>query len=495
MNNGRVILVGAGPGDPGLMTVRALQVIAQADVIMYDKLIPPTALDGARPDALLLDVGKIGGGEQVPQDETHRLLLTHAQQGKVVARVKGGDPFVFGRGGEEAQLCREHGIAFEVVPGVTAGIAGPAYAGIPVTQRNMAAAVAFVTGHENPDKPETQIDWPALARFPGTLVFYMGVRALPRITEQLMLGGRPADEPVAIVERGTLPDQRTVSGTLQTIAELAAAAAVKPPSVTIVGPVAALGEELAWLGRGPLGATTIVVTRPKAQASGLAGTLRDLGGRVVEAAVIVPEPLEFSIPDLGDVDLLVFSSPNGVKAFFTELRATFRDVRSLYGIAVAVIGPGTADAVRAEGIEPDLIPSRAVGESLADLVSGFEVRHAMIVRARGGRDVVRQALLDGGTPVVDLIEPYETVAEPLDPRTRARALEADWATFTSASSVRFFLEAVGGSETVLASTLRLASIGPITSEALRAQGLEPDVEAAEHTPAGLADALVAAARR
>ena len=191
MNNGRVILVGAGPGDPGLMTVRALQVIAQADVILYDKLIPSTALDGARPDALLLDVGKIGGGEQVPQDETHRLLLTHAQEGKIVARVKGGDPFVFGRGGEEAQLCREHGIAFEVVPGVTAGIAGPAYAGIPVTQRNMAAAVAFVTGHENPEKPETQIDWPALAAFPGTLVFYMGVRALPRIAEQL-IARRPA---------------------------------------------------------------------------------------------------------------------------------------------------------------------------------------------------------------------------------------------------------------------------------------------------------------
>jgi uroporphyrinogen III methyltransferase/synthase len=495
MNNGRVILVGAGPGDPGLMTVRALQVIAQADVILYDKLIPPTALDGARPDALLLDVGKIGGGEQVPQDETHRLLLTHAQEGKVVARVKGGDPFVFGRGGEEAQLCREHGIAFEVVPGVTAGIAGPAYAGIPVTQRNMAAAVAFITGHENPDKPETQIDWPALAAFPGTLVFYMGVRALPRIAEQLMVGGRPADEPVAIVERGTLPDQRTVSGTLATIAELAEAAAVKPPSVTIVGPVAALGDELAWLGRGPLGDTTVVVTRPKAQASGLAGSLRDLGARVVEAAVIVPEPLEFAIPDINDVDLLVLSSPNGVKAFFAELRETFRDVRSLYGVAVAVIGPGTADAVRAEGIEPDLIPSRAVGESLADLVSGFEVRHAMIVRARGGRDIVRQALLDGGTPVIDLIEPYETVAEPLDPRTRARALEADWATFTSASSVRFFLEAVGGPDVVRDSGLRLASIGPITTEALRSAGLAPDVEATEHTPAGLVDALVAALRR
>jgi uroporphyrinogen III methyltransferase/synthase len=506
---GRVILVGAGPGDPGLMTVRALQVIAQADVILYDKLIPPTALDGARPGAELIDVGKIGGGEQVPQDETHRLLLTHAQQGKVVVRVKGGDPFVFGRGGEEAQLCREHGIAFEVVPGVTAGIAGPAYAGIPVTQRNMAAAVAFVTGHENPEKGEaggsgSQIDWPALARFPGTLVFYMGVRALPRIAEQLILGGRSADEPVAIVERGTLPDQRTVSGTLQTIAELAAAAEVKPPSVTVVGPVAALGEELAWLGRGPLGGTSVVVTRPKAQASGLAGSLRDLGARVVEAAVIVPEPLAFAIPDLGDVDLLVLSSPNGVKAFFAELRGSFRDARALHGVAIAVIGPGTADAARRpgtadaarrEGVEPDLIPSRAVGESLADLLSGFEVRHAMIVRARGGRDVVRQALEDGGTPVIDVIEPYVTVAEPLDPRTRARALEADWATFTSASSVRFFLEAAGGQELVRASGLKLASIGPITTEALVAQGLEPDIEAEEHTPAGLVDALVAALRR
>jgi uroporphyrinogen III methyltransferase/synthase len=494
---GRVILVGAGPGDPGLMTVRALQVIAQADVILYDKLIPPTALDGAREDAELIDVGKIGGGEQVPQDETHRLLLTHAQQGKVVVRVKGGDPFVFGRGGEEAQLCREHGIAFEVVPGVTAGIAGPAYAGIPVTQRNMAAAVAFVTGHENPDKlgvggSGSQIDWPALARFPGTLVFYMGVRALPRIAEQLMLGGRPADEPVAIVERGTLPDQRSVHGTLATIAELAAAAAVKPPSVTVVGPVAALGKELAWLRRGPLAGTSVVVTRPKAQASGLAGSLRDLGARVVEAAVIVPEALEFAIPDLSDVDLLVLSSPNGVKAFFNELRATFRDVRSLFGVAVAVIGPGTADAVRAQGIEPDLIPSRAVGESLADLVSGFEVSHAMIVRARGGRDVVRQALLETGTPTIDLIEPYVTVAEPLEERTREHALEADWATLTSASSARFFLEAVGGPEVVRESGLKLASIGPITTEALRAQGLEPDVEATVHTPTGLVDALVAA---
>jgi uroporphyrinogen III methyltransferase/synthase len=489
---GRVILVGAGPGDPGLMTVRSLEAIALADVILYDKLIPPTALDGARDGALLLDVGKVGGGEQVPQEETQRLLLTHAQQGKVVVRVKGGDPFVFGRGGEEAQLCREHGIPFEVVPGVTAGIAGPAYAGIPVTQRGVAAAVAFVTGHEDPDKAETQIDWPALAAFPGTLVFYMGVRALPRIAEQLVAGGRSPEEPVAIVERGTLPDQRSVSGTLGTIAELADAAAVKPPSVTIVGPVAALGEELAWLGRGPLGGVSITVTRPRAQASGLASALRDLGARVVEAAVIVPQPLAFAVPDLGDVDLLVLSSPNGVARFFDELRATHRDARALAGIAIAVIGPGTADAVRAQGLEPDFVPSRAVGESLAELVRGLDVQHAIVVRARGGRDVVREALIDRGTEVT-LVEPYVTVAETLDPRTRARALEADWATFTSASSVRFFCAAAGGAAVVRDSGLKLASIGPITSEALREQGLEPDVEAAEHTPGGLVDALVAAA--
>jgi uroporphyrinogen III methyltransferase/synthase len=488
---GRVILVGAGPGDPGLMTVRALEAIAGADVILYDKLIPATALDGARPDALKLDVGKVGGGEQVPQEETQRLLTRHAQEGKLVVRVKGGDPFVFGRGGEEAQVCREHGIPFEVVPGVTAGIAGPAYAGIPVTQRGMAAAVAFVTGHEDPAKPETMIDWPALAAFPGTLVFYMGVRALPRIAEQLVAGGRSPKEPVAIVERGTLPDQRAVSGTLATIAELAAAAEVKPPSVTVVGPVAALGDDLAWLGRGPLGGVSVTVTRPREQASGLARSLRDLGARVVEAAVIVPQPLQFAIPDLADVDLLVFSSPNGVRGFFEELQVTHRDARALYGIAIAVIGPGTADAVRAHGVEPDFIPSRAVGESLAELVSGFEVEHAIVVRARGGRDVVRQALADRGTDVT-LIEPYVTVAERLDARTRDRALAADWATFTSASSARFFCAAAGGAAAVRESGLKLASIGPITTEALREQGLEPDVEATEHTPGGLVDALVAA---
>ena len=220
MSAGRVYLVGAGPGDPGLMTVRARELIAEADVILYDQLIPPGALDGVRADAIVVDVGKRGGGAQVPQERTNALLLEHAQAGRTVVRLKGGDPFVFGRGGEEAQLLAEHGIDFEVVPGVTAGVAASAYAGIPVTQRGLASAVAFVTGHENPDKPEEAIDWPALAAFPGTLVFYMGVAA-PRITTQLIAGGRPADEPAAIIERGTFADQRTVLATLATIAQRA----------------------------------------------------------------------------------------------------------------------------------------------------------------------------------------------------------------------------------------------------------------------------------
>lgn len=488
--SGRVVLVGAGPGDPGLMTVRALEAIAAADVLLYDQLIPPTALDGARPDAQRIDVGKIGGGRQVPQAETQRLLLEHARAGKVVVRVKGGDPFVFGRGGEEAQLCAEHGIPFEVVPGVTAGIAGPAYAGIPVTQRGVATGVAFVTGHEDPAKGASQVDWPALARFPGTLVFYMGVRALPRIAEQLMAGGRPGSEPAAVVERGTLPDQRVVHGTLADIAARAVEAGVQPPSVTVVGPVAALGEQLAWLGRGPLGGVSVVVTRPRAQASGLARALREHGARVIEAAVIRPEPLPFTVPDdLGAFDLLVLSSPNGVRRFFAALRETGRDARALAGLRVAVIGPGTADALRAAGIEPDLVPRKAVGESLAELVAGLEVRAALVVRARGGRDVIRTALEGRGVPVT-VLEPYVTVADPLDERTRQRALSADWATFTSASSARFFCEAAGGPDVVRASGLRLASIGPVTSAALRELGLEPDLEAPEHTPDGLVAALL-----
>ena len=479
---GTAYLVGAGPGDRGLMTARALELIARADVVLYDKLIPEDALSGARADAELIDVGKIGGGKQVPQETTTALLVEHALAGKEVVRLKGGDPFVFGRGGEEAQACAAHGIPFQVVPGVTAGIAASAYAGVPVTQRGVAAAVAFVTGHEDPAKPETQIDWPALAAFPGTLVFYMGVRQLPRIAEQLVAGGRSPEEPVAVVERGTYGDQRSIRGTLATIADDAVAAAIKPPSITVIGPVAALHDELQWLDAArPLAGVTVAVTRARAQASALAASLRALGAGVVEAPSIRIEPLEALVPPLDPYDLVAFTSPNAVSRFFDLVH----DARDLAGQTVAAIGPGTARALRAHGIVADVVPPRSIAESLVEALEGVAITKALIPRAEEARDILPAALEARGA-TVDVLPLYRTVAETLDGTARDAALGARYATFTSASSVRFFHAAAGTLDGP-----RLVSIGPATSAALRELGHEPDVEAEVHTPDGLVAALVA----
>ena len=478
--SGFVHLVGTGPGDPGLLTARALEVIARADVVLHDKLIPREALAVAPPRAELVDVGKVGGGPQVPQQETERLLLEHARAGRAVVRLKGGDPFVFGRGGEEARVLREAGIPFEVVPGVTAGIAAPAYAGIPVTFRGAASAVAFVTGHEDPAKPETAIDWDALARFPGTLVFYMGVRQLPRITEQLIAHGRSPDEPAAIVQDGTLTGQRSL---VSTVARLARdAEGFRAPAVTVIGPVAALRDELGWFERRPLSGRSVVVTRARAQASGLAARLAELGATVVEAPAIRIEPLPVRMPDVGGFDLLCVTSPNGAERLLDEVR----DARALAGPTIAALGPGTARALRAGGIEADVVPDRAVAEGLVAALAGRSFRRALIARAEEGRDVLPEALREQGTEV-EVLALYRTVAEPLDDRTREAAARSDYATFTSASSVRHFLAALGGP---LAGP-RTVSIGPATSAELRAHGIEPDVEAATHTPDGLVEALLA----
>jgi uroporphyrinogen III methyltransferase/synthase len=474
-------LVGAGPGDPGLLTARALELIASADVILHDRLIPPEALARARPDAEIVDVGKVGGGEQVPQRETTRLLVEHARAGRAVVRLKGGDPFVFGRGGEEAQALRAAGCDYEVVPGVTAGVAAPAYAGIAVTQRGMASAVAFVTGHEDPGKPETAVDWAALAAFPGTLVFYMGVRQLPRIAEQLIAHGRDPGEPAAIVERGTLPDQRVLRTTLAALGEQDARA----PAITVVGPVAALHDELAWREHGPLAGLSVAVTRARAQASGLAARLRALGARVVEAPAIRIEPLPVSLGDLRTYDLIVLTSPNGVDELFRHVR----DARALTGPTIAVIGPGTAAALRAHGVEADVVPERAVGEGLAEALAGRSFPRALVARAQDARNIVPDALRDAGSEV-DVVDLYRTLPEPLGDDERAAALQADWATFTSASAARFFHAAAGTLDGP-----RLASIGPVTSAALRELGYEPDLEAEDHTPDGLVAALVKAAGR
>ncbi len=486
--SGVVHLVGAGPGDPGLLTARALELLARADVVLHDRLIPPGALDGLRAECVY--VGKQGGGPQMPQEEINRLLVEHGRAGRRVVRLKGGDPFVFGRGGEEALVLREAGIRYEVVPGVTSGIAAPAYAGIPVTHRELASGVAFVTGHEDPDKPESALDWAALARFPGTLVFFMGVRALPRIAERLVAEGRPATEPVAVVERGTLPGQRTVVATLADVAERAAAERIRAPAITLVGDVAGLRDALAWQEARPLHGRRVAVTRARAQASDLAARLRDLGAEVVEAPAIRTVPVEATPPaDLAAYDIVCVTSPNGAHEFFARLEADGRDARALAGTRVAAIGPGTARALREHGIVADVVPGRAVAEGLLEALGGDDVRRALIARAREGRDVLVDGLRERGAEV-DVLVLYETVPQPMDDDTAAAASGADYLTFTSASTVRFFLAAGGALDGA-----RVVSIGPATSEALREHGREPDVQADPHTPDGLVDALVADAAR
>ncbi len=537
---GRVYLVGAGPGDPGLLTVRAHELIAQADVILYDRLIPTEALEDARADAELLFVGKEGGGQsdrsretlafgQNPrfdqQEHIEALMMARAREGRSVVRLKGGDPFVFGRGGEEALALRAAGIPFEVVPGVTAGVAAPAYAGIPVTHRGLATAVALVTGHTRAEsrsaaaehlaggggasgsgKPsssgessgdgelgdaeedETDLDWAALAAFPGMLVFYMSVRQLPHIAASLIAAGRRASEPAAVVERGTLPDQRTVTGTLATIAEVALAEGVRAPAITIIGPVAKLAEQLAWRPRLELSGRTVAVTRARAQASGVAHRLRELGARVVQAPVIRTRALEGPPLDPSAYDLICLTSPTGVACLFERIAAGGLDTRALARTHVAAIGPSTARALAEHGIAADIVPERFVAESLVEALAELPIRRALVARAREARDVLPNALSARGVEV-SVLALYETIAEPLSEWSLAAAREADYITFTSSSTVRFFLEAAGGAG--LSAETRIVSIGPVTSATLREHGLEPHVEAQRHDIEGLVDALLA----
>jgi uroporphyrinogen III methyltransferase/synthase len=486
-----VYLVGAGPGDPGLMTARALELIAGADVIVHDRLIPATALDGARPDALRFYVGKEGGGPSVTQDQIGGLLLEHGHAGRSVVRLKGGDPFVFGRGGEEAELLAEAGIAYEVVPGITAGIAATAYAGIPVTHRDAASAVAFITGHEDPAKDETALDWPALAAFPGTLVFYMGVKRLPAIADSLRAGGRLATEPAAVIERGTLPGQRVVSGTLETIAEAAAREGIRAPAISLFGAVASLRRNLAWRESRPLHGTTIAVTRARAQASGLAARLSELGAEVVQAPMIRVCALPGPAPDLRRYDLVCLTSPNGVAMLFERMTAEGLDARALAGTRVAAVGPGTARALADHGVIADVVPERFVAEGLIEALTDVSVSRALVAHAAQARDVLPDALRERGAEV-DVLALYETVAEPFSDAERAAITAADYVTFTSSSTVRFFFDQAPD---VLNPNARLASIGPVTSETLRELGHPPDLEAERHDVDGLIAALVADAAR
>ena len=492
---GVVYLVGAGPGDAGLMTVRSVELLASADVILHDRLIPGDALAHAGAGAELIYVGKRPGEAAMPQAEIEQLMVDRAREGRSVVRLKGGDPFVFGRGGEEAEALAAAGIAFEVVPGVTSGVAAPAYAGIPVTHRDESAAVAFVTGHEDPSKDETTLDWDALARFPGTLVLYMGVGRAGEIADRLIAAGRDPDELAAAVEQGTLPGQRTVDATLAGLAEAIDSAGLRPPAILLVGPVAGRREAIAWLEHRPLHGRRVVVTRARAQASGVARALGALGAEVVElpAIRIVPRldapEVRDAVAALHSYALVCLTSPNGVRLLFEAMAAQGRDARALANATVAAIGPGTAAALAERGVLADVVPDRFVAEALVEALEGVDVRDrpVLVARAAEARAVLPEALRARGADV-DVVALYETVAEEPDPEALAAAADADYVTFTSSSTVRNLVAAVGDRFPAAA---RVVSIGPVTSEAAREAGLTVHAEADRHDPEGLVETLLA----
>jgi uroporphyrinogen III methyltransferase/synthase len=480
------------------MTARGLALIGSADVVFYDRLIPPGALDGAREDAELIYVGKRPGEPSVPQEQIESRLVEAARAGRSVVRLKGGDPFVFGRGGEEGEALRAAGVEFEVVPGVTAGVAATAYAGIPVTHRDEASAVAFVTGHEDPAKDASALDWEALAAFPGTLVFYMGVKRLADNADALIAAGRGGEEPAAAIERGTMAGQRTVLATLGTIAEAVERERIAAPALIVVGPVAARREQLAWVERRPLYGKRVLVTRARAQASGLAATLRELGAEAIELPAIRiearldTEEVREAIASIREYSLICLTSPNGVRLLFEALAAAGLDARALASATVAAIGPGTARALARHGVAADVVPEHFVAEALVEALAGVEVegRRVLLARAAAAREVLPDALRERGA-AVDVVALYETVREEPDEETVAAAQTADYVTFTSSSTVENLSAALGER---FPSGARVVSIGPVTSEAARAAGLRVDVEAGRHDVEGLLEALLADAQ-
>ncbi|MBN2063309.1 MAG: uroporphyrinogen-III C-methyltransferase, partial [Sedimentisphaerales bacterium] len=416
---GIVYLAGAGPGDPGLITVRALELLSRADVIVYDYLANESLLRHSRPDAELIYVGKKAGQHSMPQESINELLVNLGQKGLEVLRLKGGDPFIFGRGGEEAQALAQAGVRFEVIPGVTAGSAVAAYSGIPVTQRNIASTVCFITGHEDPTKQDSQINWQALARLEGTLVFYMGVKNLPEISHELIAHGLSPSTPTAIIEKGTRCSQRTITARLDEIAQAAATAKVSPPAIIVVGHVVSLREQISWYEKRPLFGKTIAITRARTQASSMRELLTELGAEVVEFPTIrtLPpddiSPLETAIIEIYKYNWLIFTSINGVESFFDTMFSLGLDTRRVSGVKIAAIGPATAEKLRVNGIIADLIPEKFVAESIAeafDRTGGIAGQNILLPRADIARPVLAE-LLEAMDAIVTEVTAYKTITD------------------------------------------------------------------------------------
>jgi uroporphyrinogen III methyltransferase / synthase len=497
-----IYLVGSGPGDPGLFTIKGLRILKVADAVVYDRLAPEALLRQANPDAERIYVGKKPGNPTLSQEEISDLLVELGRAGKTVVRLKGGDPYVFGRGGEEALALIEAGLPFEVVPGVTSGIAAPAYAGIPVTHRGISTSVTLVTGHEDPTKGSPDVDWEKLANGAETLVLYMGVGRLKEISTRLMEAGMSRQTPVACIRWGTVAEQRTVTGTLQDIAGRVADAGLKPPAIIVVGGVVALRQSgLDWFERRPLFGRRIVVTRARTQAGELSAELERLGAEVLEfptIEIVPPEdfgPLDAAIRELDSFGLIVFTSVNGVDAFLDRLRHHGLDLRAVRRDAkVAAIGPATAERIEQAGLRVDVVPEEYMAEALIgaldiDRLAGERV---LIPRAKVAREILPEKLRESGAEVV--VPPaYQSV--PLaegkeEVSVHLRSGEIDCVTFTASSTVENFVGAFGAEEAArLLDETKVACIGPITADTARKYGLRVDTEAKEYTIPGLIEAV------
>jgi uroporphyrinogen III methyltransferase/synthase len=494
--SGKVYLVGAGPGDLGLVTLRAKERIERADVIVYDHLANPEMLGWARDDAEIIYAGKKAGEHALTQDEINELLVEKARAGKEVVRLKGGDPFVFGRGAEEAKAIVDAGITLEIVPGITSAIAGPAYAGIPVTHRAENSHVTFFTGHEDPSKTKSAIDYAALAKLGGTQVMLMGVDRIAAIVREMMANGVRRDLPVALVRWATTERQETLIGTLENIAQRVAEAEFEAPAVAVFGDVVALRKDLNWYERRPLSGKRIVVTRTRNQAGALTSQLRALGADVFELPTIRIEPptdlREFAelVQDAHQYDWIVFTSPNGVDAFFQIFYKLYDDAREIGAAKIAAIGPATAQRVRDFHLHVDLQPDEFVAESIVrefQKQGGVENLRILLARAEKARDVLPRELSKLGA-IVDEAYAYRTVPETRDVTgARRRLLEegADLITFTSSSTVENFL-ALG---LPWPKGMQIASIGPITSKTATDHSLKIDIEARRHDIEGLVEAI------
>jgi len=496
MNRGKVYLVGAGPGDPGLITVKGMDCLKQADVVVYDHLLDEQLLNVAPPQAERIYAGKRAAQHALEQDEINAFLVDKAREGKVVVRLKGGDPFVLGRGGEEGEALKREGLSFEVVPGVTSAVAVPAYAGVPVTHRGLASSFAVITGHEDPAKETSSLNWEHLSKGVDTLVFLMGTQNLGEIAARLVSNGRRLDTPVAVISNGTRPSQKTVTGTLKNIVEEVGRSKLKPPAIIVVGDVVAMREKLNWFENRPLFGKRVLVTRARHQASAMSRLLTERGAIPVELPVIEVTSsdgsrLEEAMRRLSFYHWILFTSVNGVVAFFERLQALGKDARTLHGIEVGAIGPATADALKREGITPDFIPTEFTSDGI---VAGLGPRnitgkHFLLPRA----DIADNALVDGLRGMgaeVEEVPAYHT-AKPADSSLSVkRAIssgEIDVVTFASSSTVSNLMAAMNNDANLHGT--RVACIGPKTAETARRVGLKVDIMAKESTIPALVDAI------